>query len=162
MMMRDCSSILGLLICGVPQGSTLFAMIVNVFMKLLGEDIWEFELKYQKYPDDTQLHTFFVLGSQGGYRNCEFMFEVSLGVGGIWKLKLNPEKMAKLLIRGSVGWSGHIKSVLDRTAFPQKDQVHSWGKSWTQHCLGCLMTSFHQVHLVCLLVCLQQIWVTYT
>uniref|UniRef100_A0A803TWV0 Reverse transcriptase domain-containing protein n=1 Tax=Anolis carolinensis TaxID=28377 RepID=A0A803TWV0_ANOCA len=96
------------LTCGVPQGSILYPMLFNIYMKPLGEVIRSFGVRCHLYADDTQLYH-------------------SFPPKRVNKLKLNPDKTEVLQVsrmsdRG-IGW----QPVLDGVSLPLKVQVRSLG-----------------------------------
>uniref|UniRef100_A0A670II27 Reverse transcriptase domain-containing protein n=1 Tax=Podarcis muralis TaxID=64176 RepID=A0A670II27_PODMU len=115
------------LTCGVPQGSILYPMLFNIYMKPLGEIIRGLGLGVHKYADDTQLSLSF---KSEPVKVVKVLCECLEAVGG-WmaanRLRLNPDK-TEVLFLGDRGWAcGGDSLVLNGVTVPLKDQVCSLG-----------------------------------
>ncbi|KAF7237686.1 putative RNA-directed DNA polymerase from transposon BS, partial [Varanus komodoensis] len=123
----DYSSVPWQLCHGVPQGSILSSMLINIYMKLLGEVIRRFGLWSHQYADDTQLYLSFTSAPGEVVAVLNQCLAKVIGWMRANKLSLNPDKTEVLLV-GSTGLQvGDFNPVLDRVALPLKDRVYNLG-----------------------------------
>ncbi|KAF7252318.1 Solute carrier family 22 member 7 [Varanus komodoensis] len=112
---------------GVPQGSILYPMLFNIYMKPLGEFIWRCGLRNHQYADDTQLNLSFSTNSGEAVAVLNWCLAEVMGWMRANKLKLNPDKTEVLLVGGSGSGVGDLDLVLNGVALPLKDRVRSLG-----------------------------------
>uniref|UniRef100_A0A803TXA5 Reverse transcriptase domain-containing protein n=1 Tax=Anolis carolinensis TaxID=28377 RepID=A0A803TXA5_ANOCA len=115
------------LTCGVPQGSVLSPMLINIYMKLLGEIIQSFGVRCHLYADDVQLcHSFPPVTQEAVQVLNRCLAAVSDWMGSN-KLKLNPDKIEVLLVSRKAEQGIGLQPVLDGVTLPLKTQVCSLG-----------------------------------
>ena len=121
---------LGELLHGVPQGAILSPMLFNICMKPLGEIIRRHGAGCYQYADDTQIYFSMPLTTAAAKDSVSPLnecLEVVMGWMRKNKLKLNPEKMELLTVKGPNLGLEVCQPVLDGVILPLKDCIHSLG-----------------------------------
>ena len=87
-----------LLTCGVPQGSVLSSVLLNSYMKPLGEIIQSFGVQCHQYASDTQLYLSLPPKSKEAASALGQCLVSVMDWVRMNKLKLNPNKTEVLLV----------------------------------------------------------------
>uniref|UniRef100_A0A803TVM8 Reverse transcriptase domain-containing protein n=1 Tax=Anolis carolinensis TaxID=28377 RepID=A0A803TVM8_ANOCA len=113
--------------CGVPQGSVLSPLLLNIYMKPLGEIIRSFGVLCHLYAYDIQLYHSFSPASKEAVQILNRCLAAVSEWMRVNKLKLNPDKTEVHLVSRKAEQGIGLQPVLDGVALPLKAQVRSLG-----------------------------------
>ena len=102
-------------------------MLFNIYVKLLGEIISRFRVRYHQYSEYTQFYLSFAITVENAVQTLEHCLVSILERTRANRLKLNPGKTEDMFLGGSTERLGIVVPRLDGTALLLRDQVQNLG-----------------------------------